>query len=488
MLTEIQTLRRISIPWTVGEDIKNDRQQHPADYEKAIAETGMVIAGPLWDFVFQDVIISCYGKRNVMIMGLILDSVCNILWAHATTYYTFILFKFLNGILIAGPLSVLMPYLSEFHAPTYQPTFAKWAGVLFSISNILPPAISSLLILHTSWFNLTIFNRFYATWRIYMLICTIPPAVGILTVCLMPKSPKFLLTKGEHHEALRVFKMMYSMNKFESPDSFKISTLVHQQKTSRSIRKLCTDRIESSISNLRIALSKPYQKSFLIILLLQFSSMVGFNTMRLWVPQFFITLNNFHSINRPSYPPGEAITMCEMLFPRIENIDYASCAYTAAQIESAVYFNSMIIASATILFSSIFTFAANTRLRKVSAIIFSFLFPTVGSVVANWAIEIPWMLIFLSSIIVTMKIAANIIATYVADVTPTMIRPTVNHSLNFVGHIGAALGPILFSVVLGASCLTAFMEIGCLSFVCYILAFFLIKKPPENDKVKIERF
>ncbi|XP_058789914.1 synaptic vesicle glycoprotein 2B-like isoform X4 [Phymastichus coffea] len=434
MLTEIQTLRRISIPWTVGEDIKNDRQQHPADYEKAIAETGyglfnvlmllaavpvawtcvldttvttffiqstecdfeltlfrrgiavgvvyigMVIAGPLWDFVFQDVIISCYGKRNVMIMGLILDSVCNILWAHATTYYTFILFKFLNGILIAGPLSVLMPYLSEFHAPTYQPTFAKWAGVLFSISNILPPAISSLLILHTSWFNLTIFNRFYATWRIYMLICTIPPAVGILTVCLMPKSPKFLLTKGEHHEALRVFKMMYSMNKFESPDSFK------------------------------------------------------------------------------------------------------------AQIESAVYFNSMIIASATILFSSIFTFAANTRLRKVSAIIFSFLFPTVGSVVANWAIEIPWMLIFLSSIIVTMKIAANIIATYVADVTPTMIRPTVNHSLNFVGHIGAALGPILFSVVLGASCLTAFMEIGCLSFVCYILAFFLIKKPPENDKVKIERF
>lgn len=61
--------------------------------------SGMTVAGPLWDFVFQDVIISCYGKRNVMIMGLILDSICNILWAHATSYYTFIILKFFNGIL-----------------------------------------------------------------------------------------------------------------------------------------------------------------------------------------------------------------------------------------------------------------------------------------------------------------------------------------------------------------------------------------------------
>lgn len=71
-------------------------------YETRVAfffKLGMIIAGPLWDFIFQDCVISYFGKRNVIIMALLLDSICNILWAHATSYYTFILFKFFNGIL-----------------------------------------------------------------------------------------------------------------------------------------------------------------------------------------------------------------------------------------------------------------------------------------------------------------------------------------------------------------------------------------------------
>lgn len=65
-----------------------------------------------------------------------------------------------------------------------------------------------------------------------MLICTIPPVLGIFTMCLMPKSPKFLLFKGKSNEALRVFKAMYSMNNLESPDRFKVILMnAHTRKT-----------------------------------------------------------------------------------------------------------------------------------------------------------------------------------------------------------------------------------------------------------------
>ena len=40
---------------------------------------------------------------------------------------------------IAGPLSVFMAYLGEFHAPAYQKQFNRWATFLILISNIVPP-------------------------------------------------------------------------------------------------------------------------------------------------------------------------------------------------------------------------------------------------------------------------------------------------------------------------------------------------------------
>ena len=50
--------------------------------------------------------------------------------------------------------------------------------------------------------------------------------------------------------------------------------------------------------------------------------------MRLWVPPLFVILNNFRVYLRQYYPDDEFITMCEMLYPRIQKLDYASCNYT----------------------------------------------------------------------------------------------------------------------------------------------------------------
>ncbi|XP_016840772.1 synaptic vesicle glycoprotein 2A isoform X2 [Nasonia vitripennis] len=450
----------------------------------------MIIAGPLWDFIFQDCAISSFsGKRNVIIFGLVLDSICNILWAHATSYYSFVMYKFLNGILIAGPLSLLMPYLSEFHAPTYQQTFTNWASLLFVISNIFPPALASVFILRTHWLNFTIFNYFYETWRVYVLICTIPSIMGAIMVCLMPKSPKYLLTQGESKEALRVLKTMYSMNFFESASSFKIKTLVARQKMRNSLKNICRESLQDSISKLKMLFSQAYSRVFLILLALQFTSMLGFNTMRLWVPQLFITLNNFRVLVR-SFNPDKTITMCEMLFPRIQaDVDYSSCNYTLMpDVESAVYVNSTIIASSAVIFGFLFTVMTTTLMKKIIIIVMSFMISTIGSFGANWAVEIPYILALCSSIIVTSRIAGNIIIAYNAEVTPQNLRPTATKSINFMGNVGAAVGNIVFSTVLGLNCLTAFMGIGCLTLLCYVLSFYLLKKPIEEIKPDVEKY
>lgn len=61
--------------------------------------SGMIIAGPIWDFILQDWITGNVGKRNVILIGIFFDAVCNIVWVHATSFYVYIAVKFISGIL-----------------------------------------------------------------------------------------------------------------------------------------------------------------------------------------------------------------------------------------------------------------------------------------------------------------------------------------------------------------------------------------------------
>ncbi|XP_011493781.1 PREDICTED: synaptic vesicle glycoprotein 2B-like [Ceratosolen solmsi marchali] len=426
---------------------------------------GMIISGPIWDFILKDSIIDYLGNKNIMIIGILLDTLCNILSAHATSFSIFILLKLISGILIAGPLSVVMAYLAEFHSPAYERKFTRWAGLLIVISNIIPPAVAAILLSRTCQFSFTIYQHFYPTWRVYLLMCAIPSVLGLLTACFMPNSPKFLLTHGKNREALRLFRIMFSMNNFKSSSEYEINELDFQQKIRRKINITCKVTLCESISNLKLLFSTNYVKTISVILLLQFSSMIGFNVMRLWVPSVFVVLNNFRVLLKSYYPTNEYITMCEMIFPRIKKINYASCNYTLPSVESAVYVNSTIIATSAVTFSFIFALLTDARIKKICITFIMFLLSAVGSFGANWVIHIPYMLVLLGFIIVACRITSNCIIAYNAQVMPQFLRITAFNVINFIGNCGAAAGNVIFSLVLGLDCVSAFLSIGCIAIV-----------------------
>lgn len=47
---------------------------------------------------------------------------------------------------------------------------------------------------------------------------------------------------------------------------------------------------------------------------------------------------------------------------------------------------------------------------------------TIGAYGANWAIEISYILVLVATIVVTMRISGNVILSYVAEVTPDILR------------------------------------------------------------------
>ncbi|XP_071630263.1 uncharacterized protein [Temnothorax longispinosus] len=451
----------------------------------------MITTGFIWDYITPYI-----SMKTLFILALFGDSILNIVSSGVQSYYVFLLVKFISGIFVGGPLAMVMTYLTEFHSAKYKPRFTTWTGFLFAVANIVPAALG-FTILPLDW-HIGILGQDYGSWRIYLLICSIPPVVGLVTATMLPESPKYLMAIGRSDAALKLLRRMYCMNTRQPADTFPIKALFVRQKTqlARPVLDTSLERMRISLYNTKVLLTTTaYLPAFCFVSFLQFGSMLGFNTMRLWVPHLFIILNNFDAENWT--PEERQPTICEMLDRRAalpgrqylncSNFDDACFRWT---INPSVYQNSTIIASSAVLFSFLAGFIMTTKLRKQIIMLTALLISVASSFGINWAQSPPYMLTLAAAVIVTTRIAGNIVTAVNVDVIPVPLRATSTSILVIIGNIAAIVGNLIFSVLLDTKCIIAFMGLGCFFSVCFCVSLFfpqpvkeLPAKPAEVSEI-----
>lgn len=452
---------------------------------------GVLVASPyigtLLTWFVWDYLTPYTGVRNLFVLALLADSFLNVFSTGLDSYYAFILVKFLSGILAGGPLAMVMPYLAEFHSAKYKPRFSTWAGLLFALGNVVP-AVLGFTILTIPW-DVDILGKSYDAWRVYLLICSIVPVLGLITASALPESPSHLIRIGRVEQAYRLLRRMYSMNTGNPADTFPIKALLASgnARMSRPFRKVASEKIRQAWYNTKLLFSASYLPAVSFLIFLQFGSMLGFNTMRLWVPHLFTILNNFDGESRAT--TEQAPTICEMLnhgaaFPirqykNCSNFDDICIPWT---IRPAIYQNSSIIATSAVLFSLLAGMITTTRLRKRIVMLTGFLISVVSSFGINWAQSPPYMLTLAAAIIVTTRIAGNIVTAVNVDVIPLPLRPTSITLLAQVGNAAAILGNMIFSALLGTECLLAFFGLGCFFSACFCVSCFQPKPVRVSGK------
>lgn len=60
------------------------------------------------------------------------------------------------------------------------------------------------------------------SWRVFFLACAVPSLVSGLMFMYLPESPKFLMSKGRHDDALRAFQKIYATNTGSDPASYPV--------------------------------------------------------------------------------------------------------------------------------------------------------------------------------------------------------------------------------------------------------------------------
>lgn len=91
-----------------------------------------------------------------------------------------------------------------------KPDFFLFAGIAW-------------LIIPQKWY-ITFLNETMEinSWRVFLAISSLPEFLACIALFAFPESPRFLILKGRHDEALNVFKKIYSLNTGKDPDTYPV--------------------------------------------------------------------------------------------------------------------------------------------------------------------------------------------------------------------------------------------------------------------------
>ena len=83
-------------------------------------------------------------------------------------------------------------------------------AAFWTLGNLIVAALAWIVIPSSIGYSTEKFS--YNSWRIFLLLCSIPSFVVAILLFFLPESPKFLLSRGKNENALKVLRRMYFMN------------------------------------------------------------------------------------------------------------------------------------------------------------------------------------------------------------------------------------------------------------------------------------
>lgn len=437
---------------------------------------GMVSSGFIWGYL-ADV----KGRKRIILYGYIADGICSILAGFSQNFETLVFFKFLSGFIVSGPHATLVAYCSEFYGDKGRAKIPLIVGFSVSLGCVVNAALAWLVV-PQPWSIVLWDGAFvYNSWRIYLSMCGLPMLIGAICLCFFPESPKFLMTQDRNEDALEVFKKIYSVNTGLSKDNYPIRALGDVNLNSTTERSHSTKSqnntksLMDGIQQMKPMFMDPNLPRILLFVTIQFCGMLCLNTLRLWQPQLFATLENFNNLDTNITNP----TFCEILdistafnenkTAALEEIN-ANCENIV--IADSMYIDTIIVSSTSsvcILCGSIFV---NYLQHKYLSFI-SYGCALLCCIFLIWSTNALSTLILTCLYVGLMSKAFNVMVGATVLLFPTSLRAMAVSTQMIIGRVGAMIGNLIFPILLEYGCIAPIINLTCFNLLCMILTCFI---------------
>lgn len=256
--------------------------------------------------------------------------------------YAFPLFR-LGG---SGP--VIWSYFAEFQPKAKRGSMLSFMAAFWTLGNLFVAGLAWLII--PQEIGVYSSNFIYNSWRIFLLICSLPSFVVGVMLFFLPESPKFLLSRGKSEKAIEIFKSIYHINtgneKNRYPvkhlildDSFKSHMSVSKLPIGQKLKKMFMAIVEHS----RQVFVKPILKFTLISITINFTFHIGYYGLMMWFPELF---NRFDEFSRDH--PNQLASVCEVTNYVVANGSQQIDGVCSEKIEDSVFLESLITVAAAI--------------------------------------------------------------------------------------------------------------------------------------------
>ncbi|XP_010168552.1 synaptic vesicle glycoprotein 2B isoform X1 [Antrostomus carolinensis] len=152
------------------------------------------------------------GRKKCLIISLTINAAFAFLSSFVQGYGFFLFCRLISGLGIGGSLPIVFAYFSEFLSREKRGEHLSWLCMFWMIGGIFASAMAWSIIPHYGWgFSMGTKYHFHS-WRVFVLVCSLPCIASLVALKFMPESPRFLLEIGKHDEAWMILKQVHDTN------------------------------------------------------------------------------------------------------------------------------------------------------------------------------------------------------------------------------------------------------------------------------------
>jgi len=152
-----------------------------------------IYAGMLFGGLLTGLFGDNFGRKPILLTGLISNSCSGALSAFAPNFGLLCFFRFISGLGIGAVITCIITLATELSPPSRRGLYVTFVSSFWTIGSIF---ISSM-----GWIVLGIEGK---SWRFFLSVAAIPSSVGFaLVACYVPESPRFLALNRKYVEATK---------------------------------------------------------------------------------------------------------------------------------------------------------------------------------------------------------------------------------------------------------------------------------------------
>ncbi|XP_075976200.1 synaptic vesicle glycoprotein 2C-like isoform X2 [Anticarsia gemmatalis] len=449
------------------------------DLELTLQQQGWISAIPFLAIIltsyFWGWLADTQGRRPVMLFSMLISAILSAFASFAPEVVSFGILVFFSAVFMAGSSAVAYTYLGEFNNLRHRDKMVAFGSSFVGIGTVILPCVSWLILPLDFAYDIPFLGIAYRPWRLLVVACAIPFAVGTVMLMFAPESPKYLFAIGHHEVALDVVKKMYARNSKQPAESFPIKSLIVDNQTTKTTTSRGATAVWQSMKEQTIPLFKPPLLPWTALTcFVQFGIFATTNGFYVWFPSILNSLAN--------HGDGEETRICDVLDAN-KNLANNGTMLCDDTIHTSTFERSIYIG---LVFSSMYIivgFLVDYVGKKVIIVVILFVTGCCG-IGAHLAYN-QQLAVVLFAIFQMSGACIGLMNAVAVELFPTKYRAMAICLSMMMGRVGSMVGSNLIGLFLDVNCGAGFYMFGSIIIVNSLFCLTLPRKKEVSPEKKV---